>query len=197
MNEETGLSMTCYLSVEEVEAVTHYLVSQGIPVTDAAIRKQARIWFHEKQQVAKEHVEQQPVLNPMPHDIQLEDIFLYRLSVQRSPELPGLPKKYTASLNIVSVDVAGTTGVAHIEAHIGALPHDEINVVLCGVFRSHGQYSDAQYTEFLRCNSLSLLLPFMRETLYDLSMRMRLNPPVLLSLVVVAKSSEEKGKQDG
>lgn len=188
---EQGLSMTCYLSGEEVEAITQYLEAQDIPVTPDAIRKQARKQFHEKQQAIKEQVKQQEqaFLNPMPHTIQLENIFIRSMHMERSPHSSN---NWHTKINMESVSFEGDAGALLVSTVSGQYP-DEISIIFCAIFRSHGNHSESEFTQFLQNNSLSLLLPFIRETLYNMSMRLGLPHPILLSVAKIG-SMEDTNK---
>lgn len=136
--------------------------------------------------------EEKPIdkLPCMPFAIQLTNIHVQKISAERSMNAWQQALTLNANYTIAATSVEGKHGFVMLEVQVegdGTI----LAITLVGTFYSNGTYTDEEFTAFLQKSSLSLMLPFAREAVFDLSRRMQLTQPIMLSTMAVQTDKKE------
>ena len=142
-----------------------------------------------------------PALKPMalqPFSVQLTDIFPIEISARRFPVAMYVPAPLNLQLNIAEIGVDADNARAQVNLEVKVEPSDdthafEISFTLVGLFSYNVEYTQEMVQQFLRQGSLSLMLPFARELVLNLSTRLQI-PPIVLSLIQLAPPSTNENE---
>ncbi|MEO7019541.1 MAG: hypothetical protein ABI234_05270 [Ktedonobacteraceae bacterium] len=139
----------------------------------------------------------------MPASIQLENIFVIEVMAKKYPvEIPSDTFIVASKIRIEEVQLAPDNihaqAILSVQVEFDKEPRPfEISFKLIGLFAYTQNMTTDAIAQFLRQGSLSVMLPFARELLMNLCMRLQV-PPIMLQMIqiVVPSSSAENGKED-
>jgi preprotein translocase subunit SecB len=139
-------------------------------------------------------------LSPLPFAIQLQNIVPIDIIAKRFPvDLPGeMPINIHTNVNGSAIDPKQKQAQVIIETKVepDVTPHPfEIEVRVIGLFTYSDEYSTDDTLHYIESGSLSIILPFIRELIHQLSIRLQI-PPILLPLVAVAHSIDTGRSSD-
>jgi preprotein translocase subunit SecB len=140
--------------------------------------------------------EQRRVLNSPPFAVQLHDIVSIDIVAKRFPvDLPpDMSVNIHTSIDDIAVDAedlhAQVIVVTNVEPTTTSLPF-EISVRVLGLFSYSDEYKADDVKAYLKASSLSLMLPFIRELIHHLSMRLRI-PAIVLPLIELADPTDRE-----
>jgi preprotein translocase subunit SecB len=129
-----------------------------------------------------------------PFAIQLQDVIPVEIVAKRFPVENSNNTQINTNLSIVGVNIdpASLQAQIIIEVKLEPLqePHlFEIFLRMVGVFSYASEYEPNIVQQYLQQGSLSVMLPFVRELIFSLSMRLQI-PPIMLSIIQFAPSPE-------
>jgi preprotein translocase subunit SecB len=143
------------------------------------------------------------VLKPiyfLPFDVQLQNTFCIEIIAKRFPvDIENMPH---IQVNLEEAQVDPQSSRAQVTLHFQTvsdnnLPPFDISFKLLGMFTYSENYQEEEVRLFLEQGSLSILLPFARELLLSICVRLQI-PPMMLTMVQLAphpsiyKSSQEE-----
>ncbi len=120
----------------------------------------------------------------VPYGIQLQEVVVRQIRAERTAT-PALRSELRTNISVSGLSVGDGKGLVSLDVQTGEA-HDEIFVSLVADFRYTDAFTDAQAEELLRTGMLAVLLPYAREIVHHLSMRMGI-VPIILSMVAVQK----------
>lgn len=136
----------------------------------------------------KQQESQKILLEPVPHGVSLQNIFVRTLRVNRTVHPPS---EHHAHFEITETSATHGIGICCLEVQIDKAP-DEIYAVLVSEIIYGSLYSDEEALDFMRFGILTLLLPYVRELVSHLSVRMGLKPIMLAPYSIRSKPEETK-----
>ncbi len=123
----------------------------------------------------------------LPSAVQLQSIFAVEIIAKRFPvNMPSVISTQS-NINLEEVQVNHENFLAQVilNVQVGFTeePHPfEISFKLVGIFAYTQEYNDEMVRQFLEQGSLSVMLPFARELLLSLCIRLQV-PPLILQMV--------------
>lgn len=143
---------------------------------------------------------QHKAFSPLPFPIQLQNIVPIDIIAKRFPvDLPvGIPVNIHTSIDGSAIDPEQKQAQVIVETKVepDATPRPfEIVVRVVGLFTYSDKYSTDDTQRYIEAGSLSVILPFMRELIHQLSIRLQI-PPILLPLVAIANSTDTEQASD-
>lgn len=124
----------------------------------------------------------------LPFDVQLQNTFCIEIFAKRQPlEIETMPH---AQVELEEAQVDIETSRAQIILHVRTVSNQspspfDISFKLLGTFTYAETYQEENVRLFLEQGSLSILLPFAREILFNICMRLQV-PPMMLTMVQLA-----------
>lgn len=139
-------------------------------------------------------------LSPLPFAVQLQNIVPIDIIAKRFPiDLPGgMPVNIHTNINGSAIDSEHRQAQVIIETKVepDATPRPfEIVVRVVGLFTYLDEYSRDDVQRYIESGSLSVMLPFIRELIHELSIRLQI-PPILLPLVAIANPRDTERSSD-
>jgi len=140
----------------------------------------------------------------LPHEVQLLNTFCIEIIAKRYPvEIVSLP---AVNVNLEEVQVDPEHLQAQVIVHVQTIYDNiqssfDISFKIVGIFAYSENYKEEQARSFLEQGSLSILLPFARELLFNICARLQV-PPMMLTMVQLAphppayKATEEDQNQN-
>lgn len=137
--------------------------------------------------------DQQKVLKPiyvLPFDVQLENTFCIEIVARRFPEIGSMPP-INVGLENAQVDRESSKAQVVLSFQtISSRDNEEsvpfeISFKIIGIFTYTQNYTEKEVLTFLEQGSLSILLPFARELLFNTCIRLQV-PPMMLTMVQLA-----------
>lgn len=126
----------------------------------------------------------------IPFAIQLQNVVPIEISAKRFPVnlVPDTP--LNSEINIVGLYIDPDNRQAQIILETKIEPINdpkpfEIILKVVGLFTYSDRYSPDDVQKYLQAGSISVLLPFIRESIFQLSMRLQISP-IMLPLIQLA-----------
>ena len=135
----------------------------------------------------------------LPFDVQLQNIFTIEIVAKRFPvDFPSFPISPNVGLNVseIHVDEEKLQAQVILDMHVEFAEEPrpfEISFRLLGSFTYTKEYNTEALHLFLNQGSLSIILPFARELLTSLCIRLQI-PPLLLPLIQLTPPPENQFK---
>jgi len=137
-----------------------------------------------------------------PFAIQLLNVVPIEIVARRFPVDISDNTQINIGINIVGLDVNPDSLQAQVVTELKLEPSQEPHAFemffrIVGLFSYAAEYKQDAVQQYLQQGSLSVMLPFMRELVFNLSMRLQISP-IMLSLVQLAPPPEipERGNTD-
>lgn len=139
-------------------------------------------------------------LSPLPFAIQLQNIVPIDIIAKRFPvDLSnGIPVNIHTNIDGSAIHSEQRRAQVIIETKVepDATPRPfEIVVRVIGLFTYSDEYSTDDVQRYIESGSLSVILPFVRELIHELSIRLQI-PPIILPLIVVANPRDTERSSD-
>jgi len=140
-----------------------------------------------------------PPFSLQPFAIQLLNVVPIEIVARRFP-VESSDTTININLNVVGISIDSDSLQAQVILEIKLEPAQEPRLFeifsrIVGLFSYSPEYEPNAVQEFLQQGSLSVLLPFVRELVLNLSTRLQI-PPIMLSLVQLAPPPEIAKKGD-
>jgi preprotein translocase subunit SecB len=148
--------------------------------------KMASRQFDEQEDMQSAQMGGQPMPLPfLPFEVQLQNVFATEIIAKQFPVQTDEPPEARLSIEDIGIDetTLEASAVLSVEVQFAEEPRPfAISFKLLGQFSCNSDLTPAQVHTFLKNGSLSILLPFARETLFSLCTRLQI-PPIMLEMV--------------
>lgn len=129
-----------------------------------------------------------------PFAIQLQDVVAIEIAAKRFPIENSSDTQINTNISIVGVNIDPASLQAQVIIEIKLEPLQEPHLFelflrMVGLFSYASEYDPNIVQQFLQQGSLSVMLPFVRELIFSLSMRLQI-PPIMLSLIQLTPPPE-------
>jgi len=136
----------------------------------------------------------------LPFAVQLQNIFAIEIIAKRFPVNISNPPNTNLNLNVedIQIDAEHLLAQVILNAQVKCAddpPPFEILFKLLGLFVYDQAYKTEMIHTFLEQGSISVMLPFARELLLSLCLRVQI-PPLLLPLIQLAPPQSETEKEN-
>lgn len=135
--------------------------------------------------------------------VQLQNIFAAEIVAKHYPVDQNTynPVNTQVTLNLEEIQINEATSIAQVILSVQVLSTDEprlfeVAFKQVGLFVYSNDYSPERVQAFLEQGSLSVMLPFARETLLSLCVRLQI-PPITLPMVRIASPSTNDAPKEG
>jgi preprotein translocase subunit SecB len=132
----------------------------------------------------------------MAHPVQLHEVYVEKLVCRRiSGELPGLDTKVNLNMSTKAKVIDKETAFAFLTVTIETENLFHIELVLKGLCKTVTDVGKNYLRKFIDAQALPLLLPFARENIFTLLLRMGYPPlmlPTISVLDTIKKNMEQK-----